>query len=92
MKSGTYSASTAKVPNPENNGLHLYVFSVDFTSELVLQTAPSARIVVGYITAEAKLIVDTIDFTIEGGMANKVRNRNYFLLLTILFFFFFLKG
>ena len=47
---------------------------VPIDSGLAQKLAPSARIVVWYITARGEIVADSLDFNVDGAFAHEVRN------------------
>jgi len=48
--------------------------SITINSSLAQKLAPTARIVVWYITERGEIVSDSLDFTVNGAFANEVNN------------------
>ena len=52
--------------------------SITIDSSLAQKLAPTARIVVWYITELGEIVSDSLDFTVDGAFVNEVNNCSVF--------------
>ena len=77
IKQGVIPAGSLPFGLSSDSSISTAQFKVYFDSKLAQEASPSARMLVWFMTVSNEMIVDTVDFSVKGAIANQVSARKF---------------